>query len=115
MSSPRFRLRTLLIAVALIGIDLAAIVRAIDLRPRLMAGVGMAGLDTEFMSDGSRVIYDPRRPGSPPVAVVPAPWSSRLWRWGPVVVALGISLLAIGVAYLTRPWHPVEPDPPPPE
>jgi hypothetical protein len=115
MSPPRFRLRTLLIAVALIGVDLAAIVRAIDLRPRFLCGIGMAGGYTEFMSDGSRVIYGPRRPGSAPVVVVPAPWTSRQRRWGPVVVSLGISLLAIGAANLVRPWLPVAPVPRPPE
>jgi hypothetical protein len=110
MRPPCFRLRTLLIAV-----DLAAIVRAIDPRPRFLCGIGMAGGYTEFMSDGSRVIYGTCRPGSLAVVVVPAPWPSRLRRWGPVVVSLGISLLAIGAANSARPWHPVAPDPPPPE
>jgi hypothetical protein len=83
--------------------------------PHFLCGLGMAGGYIQFMSGGSRVIYDMRRTGSPLVAVVPAPWPSRLRRWGPVVVSHGISLLALSAANSARPRLPVAPDPPPPE
>jgi len=99
----------LVVAMVIIGVNLAGIRAALQPKWSLIGSTGNANITVRQMYDGSVVKYIHPLSGvrSGPIMVRPAS-AIGLWRvWWPVAASVGISLMILGVARIRTGLRPV--------
>jgi hypothetical protein len=104
MRLPRvqFTVRTLLVGIALLGTNLAAVVMTLRAQPRDVGGIGMSGATYNYYDDGSIVLRPDAPPGAPgwfrPYVLRPARPGTWVRRWGPAIVAAITTVFGLAAA-----------------